>query len=807
MAQHVFDITARLRADPASIARTAATLRGVTRGLSGNVAVNTSGAVAGLARVGTAASSAQAALRATQAQASALNATLNATVTVTNSGASSLGNFGNQAGLAARRFLAFSVAAGGMVKAVQGIKEGVRAAVEFELSMNKVAQVSTDTRGQIAELRSTIAGLATSLGVSSAALAETSITLKQAGFSIKQTRDALEALALVDLAPTFDGQKQAAEGLIAAFRQFDLQSREFKGSLSSINAVAAEFAVESADIVTAIQKAGGAFKVSAGDMKTGSQALNEFVALFTSVRDTTRESADSIATGLRTVFTRLQRQDTVAALKDLGINLRYTREEAGKLGQSNLENQFVGAYEAVRRLSEGLAGLRTTDPRYSQVVEQLGGYRQISRVIPLLQQFETAQKALNIAQSGQLSLQAAAEKRQETLAARTSKLKEEYLDLFRKIVDSKGFQGLASSLLTVGNAFKGLLDAARPLLPLLTALAAIKIGVNLGGIAGGFARSFVAAPGTSAVKKFASGGPVTGSGNNDSELAALMPGEFVLNKDAVNRIGVPQLRDWNERRGGGYKVRKYASGSVNPAGGSYEELRRRVEEQRAVTEQRLEASSGAVRKFNKYERNDSRPGYDPQVSEQLGQELDRLAGEFKTAREALRELTVAMHAARGEVAPRLAVYHDDGSGAPPRVLDTFSEVEDNQFVNNSAFSHANQLFRGQTDITRYEPLDPDKVPGLDARLFGKGGAPDQRVYVGYAPGAGPGTSLPGAALQEVAAAAQQAAASLKAVAQLVLPQSGGELSTAPQAGELLPGKLSSGQVRLAALRASRRDGG
>jgi hypothetical protein len=126
MAQHVFDFTARLQADPASIARTAATLRGVTRGLSGSVAVNTSGAVAGLAKVGTAASSAQAALRATQAQANALNATLHATVSVTNTGASSLGNFGNQAGLAARRFLAFSVAAGGMVKAVQGIKEGVR---------------------------------------------------------------------------------------------------------------------------------------------------------------------------------------------------------------------------------------------------------------------------------------------------------------------------------------------------------------------------------------------------------------------------------------------------------------------------------------------------------------------------------------------------------------------------------------------------------------------------------------------------------------------------------------------------------
>jgi hypothetical protein len=601
--------------------------------------------------------------------------------------------------------------------------------------------------------------------VSSAALAETSVTLKQAGFSIKQTRDALEALALVDLAPTFEGQKQAAEGLIAAFRQFDLQSRDFKGSLSSINAVAAEFAVESSDIVTAIQKAGGAFKVSAGDMKTGSQALNEFVALFTSVRDTTRESADSIATGLRTVFTRLQRQDTVAALKDLGINLRYTREEAGKLGQSNLENQFVGAYEAVRRLSEGLAGLRTTDPRYSQVVEQLGGYRQISRVIPLLQQFETAQKALNIAQAGQLSLQAAAEKRQETLAARTSKLKEEYLDLFRKIVDSKGFQSLASSLLVVGNAFKGLLDAARPLLPLLTALAAIKIGTNIGGIFGGFARSFVAAPGASAVKKFASGGFVGGSGNNDTEPALLMPGEFVLNKNAVARMGVPNLRDLNEGRSR-FHIKRYAGGSTDPVGGSYENLRRRVQEQRTVFSERLEASTNAAKEYNARQKYGSTPEAE---LEALGKECDRLAEDFRKARDELRGLTDAMYAAKGQVAPRYAVYHDDGRGNK-KVLGQSDNLTTLDEINRSVPSYANSTFRGDPTVTTGVPIVPgSKEYAASATAYGTGGAPDQRVFVGYAPGAAPGTALPAVA----------------------------------QRGELLPGNLSPGQVRLAALRASR----
>lgn len=560
-----FVINAQLQADPASLARTASQVRGTLSGINVPLNINSASAQSALAKVASSAQATRAALASVQAAAASANASFGTIITASRQGASSLENLGAQAGLAARRFLAFSLAAGSLVQLVSGIKSATKAAVDFDLAMNKVAQVSGDSTAELNETRQIITQLATSLGVSSAALAETDVTLKQAGLTAQQTNAALKALALTDLAPTFESMKQSTEGLIAAFRQFNLTGRDFESSLGSINAVAAAFAVESADIITAIQRAGGAFRVAAGDTKTGTDALNEFVALFTSVRDTTRESAESIATGLRTVFTRLQRQDTVKALADLQINLRYTREEADRLGQTDLTNQFVGAYEAVKRLSEGLDGLRTTDPRYSQVIEQLGGYRQISRVIPLLQQFETAQKALNIAQSGQLSLQAAAEKRQEALSNRVSKLKEEYLALFRSIVDSKAFKTLADGFLIAANGAKAFLDATRPILPFLTTLAAIKLVGGAAGIVGGFGRSFFSAPGT-AVRKFASGGVVPGAGNEDSEHALLMPGEFVLNKHAVAKVGVPALRDLNEGRSK-LKLARYASGSREPVGG------------------------------------------------------------------------------------------------------------------------------------------------------------------------------------------------------------------------------------------------
>ena len=141
------------------------------------------------------------------------------------------------------------------------------------------------------------------------------------------------------------------------------QTREriifFVGLVGAINAVAGQFAVEAEDIVFAIRRTGGAFKAAGGD-------LEELIALFTSVRSTTRESAETIATGFRTIFTRLQRPQTIAFLEELGIKLR------------DAKGQFVGPLESIKRLNAALANVPPTDARFAQIVEQIGGYRQVS---------------------------------------------------------------------------------------------------------------------------------------------------------------------------------------------------------------------------------------------------------------------------------------------------------------------------------------------------------------------------------------------------------------------------------------------
>ena len=447
--------------------------------------------------------------------------------------------FGRAAGLAGRRFLGFSIVAGASVSAVAAIKLALVEAIKFEREFIKLTQLGGVTKSELSSLNQEISRLSSSLGVSSKDLISTSVTLRQAGLSVKEVKTALEALAKTSLAPTFENIQKTTEGSIAILSQFRLETNQLEGALGSINSVAANFAVESSDLITAVQKAGGAFRNVGGD-------LNEFLALFTSVRSTTRESADSIATGLRTIFTRLQRKDTVDALREMGINLRYTRDEALALNQVDLENQFVGGYEAVRRLSEGLKNIRTTDPRYSAVIEQLGGYRQISRVIPLIQEFETAQRALAVAQSSSISLTTAAEEAQKTFIVRMEKTKEAFLALGRTIVSSDSFQGFLDTTLRLANAFIKLSEALSPLIPLLTTFATVKVSTGLTSFFTGVSSGFSG----QTPKRLSRGGIVPGIGNTDTVPAMLTPGEYVIRKQAAESIGYDNLHRINFSSGG-----------------------------------------------------------------------------------------------------------------------------------------------------------------------------------------------------------------------------------------------------------------
>ena len=226
-----------------------------------------------------------------------------------------LEDFGKAGALAAKRFAAFSLATAGFISLVTAIKRGFAAAVEFETEMRKVAQVLRVPIESTKKMADNISELAKGLGVSSEELAKTSRILSQTGMSARDTRIALNALAKTTLTATFEDLTKTGEAAIAMMRQFGINAGQLESKLGGINALAGKFAVEASDLGVVIRRTGGVFAAMGN-------SVEELEALFTSVRATTRESAETIATGFRTIFTRLQRRSTITFLRQFGIELQ-----------------------------------------------------------------------------------------------------------------------------------------------------------------------------------------------------------------------------------------------------------------------------------------------------------------------------------------------------------------------------------------------------------------------------------------------------------------------------------------------------
>ena len=514
--------------------------------------------------------------------------------------------FGRVSGLALRRFAGFTVASTAVFGFVRAVTEGVGAAVSFERELVKIAQVTGASVKQLQGLSNEVTRISTTFGVASSDLIEVARTLNQAGLSADDTRKALEALGKSSLAPTFTDIRNTTEGAIASFRQFGISAGQLEQVLGSINAVAGNFAVEADDIISVIRRTGGVFKAASGDIGSPIQQLQELAAVFTSVRATTRESAESIATGLRTILTRIQRPRTIDFLRQFNIELQ------------NSQGQFIGAFNAFQKLSEGLSDLDPRDVRFSQIVEEIGGFRQVGKLIPAIQQFTVAQEALNVAQQGTGSLTRDAATAQQALAIQVLKVRQEFEALIRSLTESETFKTVAGGALELASSLIKVAEAMKPVLPFLAIIGAVKGfglarqfgsgffgGIRAGGGAGGVGAGLAGAAtgqraaaeqattqaltnalnGLLAVQKantgaltgntsalnrlsnsvrtagigrrgFASGGLVPGAGNRDTVPAMLTPGEFVIRKSSVQKYGASTLAGINNpiRRNKGSKL-------------------------------------------------------------------------------------------------------------------------------------------------------------------------------------------------------------------------------------------------------------
>ena len=187
--------------------------------------------------------------------------------------------------------------------------------------------------------------------------------------------------------------------------------------------------------------------------------MQELTAVFTAVRSTTRESADTIAAGLRTIFSRIQRRTTINFLKQFGVDL------------TDAQGKFVGIFPAFDQLSQRLDTLikKGDALTLSAIAEELGGIRQIGKLLPAIANFDKARKALTAAQKGAVEgLGGDVSKALDIIDARVKKVRETFKQLIRSVFESDSFQNFSKNILKTAENFLSFgNDFAKALEPIL----------------------------------------------------------------------------------------------------------------------------------------------------------------------------------------------------------------------------------------------------------------------------------------------------------------------------------------------------
>lgn len=517
-------------------------------------------------------------------------------------------NLADAVALKGMSLVPYTVASAAILKMSEAISRATRDAIKFESEVAKIAQTLNISNKQAAQQTKFIGKLSRDFGLSAPKIAETARVLAQAGGEFENIRvleETVAALTRSTLLASFEDLTETTDGVIAAMSQFSKEGVNAAKVIGLVNFVSKKYAVEAGDLFEAVRKAGGAFAATGGK-------LNELFALFTTIRDTTRESAESIAVGLRTITARLQRPATVNFFDKLGISLRKANGD------------FVGTTQAIQTIQKALVD-KKIDPKstiFAQIVEQLGGVLQQSRVIPLLTQTTKLTQLLAIEQVAEAEAAKDAAKQQETLAFKIAQTQQNIAALFREISESDGFKILTDSAIGLTNGLVGLVRSVKDTIPLLALLGGVSLaGSALRrtsglGLSGG---AKLAAYGTGAAAYafaggFNTGGKIPGSGYGDKMQIMAEPGEFMIKRTRAQEIGYPALHALNA---GQIDLPGYMSGGVL---GEDEKERRIAElaaknaadkarkaEQANAEVERLRASAAARAQARQEEQNRNRP--------------------------------------------------------------------------------------------------------------------------------------------------------------------------------------------------------
>lgn len=267
-----------------------------------------------------------------------------------------LGEFEKSLAASNARVIAFGASAGAIFAVERAFTETIRSVINVEKALTDINVILNVSQKNLSNFGDSLFNVAKNTGQSFDQVAAAATEFARQGLgleqTLKRTSDALILTRLTGLSVV-----DSVESITAALNSFNKTTITSNELINKLAAVDAAFAVSSADLAEAIKRVGS----SAQDVGVD---LNQLIALVTSAQQTTARGGAVIGNSFKTIFTRLQRTDTLDALEAIGV---ATKDQEGNI------LPLITILNALSKTYNTLG-----DSQRAQIAELVGGVFQIN---------------------------------------------------------------------------------------------------------------------------------------------------------------------------------------------------------------------------------------------------------------------------------------------------------------------------------------------------------------------------------------------------------------------------------------------
>ena len=370
-----------------------------------------------------------------------------------------LGEFGTVLGNTIK-WQAASSAIHGMMGSIQ---HAFSYAKQLNESLNRIQIVTQASNEHMAQFAEQANKAAKALSTTTTAYTNASLIYYQQGLNDKQVA---ERTATTIKMANVSGQsaEKVSNQMTAIWNNFDDGTKSLEYYADVITALGAATASSSEEIATGLQK-------FAAVADTVGLSYDHATAALATITAQTRQSADTVGTGLRTLFARLQSLSLGETLDD-GVTLTKYSKALDTIGV-----KVIDMSGNLRRADDILAdmGAKWQDLSSAQktaLAQTVGGVRQYTTIMSLMDNFDVYQQNLKIAANSKGTIQAQADIYAKSWEAAQKRVKASAESIYSDLINDDFFIGLNNGFATFLDILDQIIDGfggLKTLLPMIGA--------------------------------------------------------------------------------------------------------------------------------------------------------------------------------------------------------------------------------------------------------------------------------------------------------------------------------------------------